>query len=407
MIVGGGIAGGALAKALAGGGRSVLVLERSGAYTDRVKGEFVHMWGVVEAKRLGLMETLEQGVRANLMSRYIPFDESLPPAQAEAQAIPLGSLMRGIKGPLGVSHPKACAALEDQAVEAGARVVRGVSALRVRAQPKPEVSWEANGEQFTATCRLIVGADGRESSVRRQVGIPLHSTEPRLLGAGLLVEVYGQWTSSDFSIGTEGDRIFFVFPQGDGRVRLYLLYDADDRHRLAGADKADRFLEGFGLESIPDSGRFSQAKPVGPCAVYPMFDSWTESPVDEGVVLVGDAAGFNDPIIGEGLSIALRDARMVSELLLASDEWAPELLAPYVQERGERMRRLRFMAKAYTDVRWPMGPGGADDHAARVARWSGADPDLFQLQVACLLGPETAPPEAFTEEVYSRLLAPA
>jgi menaquinone-9 beta-reductase len=35
------------------------------------------------------------------------------------------------------------------------------------------------------------------------------------------------------------------------------------------------------------------------------------------VVLVGDAAGHNDPIIGQGLSIALRDVRLVGEAILA------------------------------------------------------------------------------------------
>jgi flavin-dependent dehydrogenase len=33
-------------------------------------------------------------------------------------------------------------------------------------------------------------------------------------------------------------------------------------------------------------------------------------------VLIGDAAGHNDPIIGDGLPIALRDARIVRDLVL-------------------------------------------------------------------------------------------
>src|SRR2546427_499434 len=53
-------------------------------------------------------------------------------------------------------------------------------------------------------------------------------------------------------------------------------------------------------------------------------------------LVVGDAAGYNDPVIGEGLSIALRDVRMLSELLAASDDWSPAALQPYVEERAER-----------------------------------------------------------------------
>lgn len=52
IVVGGGIAGNALATVLARAGKAVLVLERSSAYQDRVRGEYVQPWGVAEARRL-------------------------------------------------------------------------------------------------------------------------------------------------------------------------------------------------------------------------------------------------------------------------------------------------------------------------------------------------------------------
>ena len=58
------------------------------------------------------------------------------------------------------------------------------------------------------------------------------------------------------------------------------------------------------------------ATPAGPCATYPGDDTWTDAPFADGVVLIGDAAGYNDPIIGQGLSIAMRDARIVRDLIL-------------------------------------------------------------------------------------------
>jgi len=50
IIIGGGIAGSALAAVLARKGRAVLVLERSTVYRDKVRGEFFHAWGVAEAQ---------------------------------------------------------------------------------------------------------------------------------------------------------------------------------------------------------------------------------------------------------------------------------------------------------------------------------------------------------------------
>ena len=57
-IVGGGIAGAALAYALASQGRTVTVLESSTEYEDRVRGEAMMPWGVSEARDLGVEQIL-------------------------------------------------------------------------------------------------------------------------------------------------------------------------------------------------------------------------------------------------------------------------------------------------------------------------------------------------------------
>ena len=58
IIVGGGIGGGALATVMARAGKSVLLLEQSEVYEDKVRGEWISPWGVAETKRLGLYDTL-------------------------------------------------------------------------------------------------------------------------------------------------------------------------------------------------------------------------------------------------------------------------------------------------------------------------------------------------------------
>ena len=79
-----------------------------------------------------------------------------------------------------------------------------------------------------------------------------------------------------------------------------------------------------------------------------MNDTWVDQPAAAGVVLVGDAAGWSDPILGEGLSVALRDVRSVTDALRGSDDWSPEIFAAYAEERAEQMRRLRFCADVLT-----------------------------------------------------------
>ena len=73
------------------------------------------------------------------------------------------------------------------------------------------------------------------------------------------------------------------------------------------------------------------ARPAGPTAAFSGTDTWTDRPYADGVVLVGDAAGHNDPTAGCGLSIALRDARIVRELIVAGANTAEHFAS--VEER--------------------------------------------------------------------------
>src|SRR5205814_2105511 len=105
----------------------------------------------------------------------------------------------------------------------------------------------------------------------------------------------------------------------------------------------DRFLTACRQAAYPWSEQVAAGTPAGPCATYPGDDTWTDAPYTDGVVLIGDAAGHNDPIVGQGLSIAMRDARMVRDLVLDGARTA-EAFAPYGAERFSRMERLRLVA---------------------------------------------------------------
>ncbi len=74
IIVGGGLGGAALGKSLAEQGIRVLVLERELAFRDRVRGEYMHPWGVAEARALGLYDLLKQtcGYEARFRVYQIP-----------------------------------------------------------------------------------------------------------------------------------------------------------------------------------------------------------------------------------------------------------------------------------------------------------------------------------------------
>jgi len=397
VIVGGGIAGSGLATVIARAGRSVLVLEKSAEFKDVVRGEWIAPWGVVEAKRTGLYEVL-CGANDYHIPRHIEYGDGFDPTTGESRALVL-AMLPGVPGPLSVGHPQACQALFDAAAAAGATVVRSVEDVTMTGGAQPSLSYTAGGARHEVTARLVVGADGRGSVVRRQAGIELHHDKTHHYFAGMLVEGADEWPIDVQTMGTEGDVQFFVFPQAPGKLRLYLSYGLDQKSRLAGDGAEQKFIEAFRLSTVPHSDSIANAKIAGPCHAIPNHSTWTDSPVAPGVVLLGDAAGYNDPIIGQGLAVSMRDVRVVSELLLGSETWNEALFAPYIEERTERMRRLRVAAAMDSVVHAEFGP----EATARKLRIS-ASPTIAMARGASMVGPELLPAEAFSDEAMAAVV---
>lgn len=210
------------------------------------------------------------------------------------------------------------------------------------------------------------------------------------------------WPDDEVVGGTDQRTYNLVFPQGSGRLRLYLCYPLEERGLFSGPNAAENFLAAFRGASMPLANEIADARIAGPCQGYPNADTWVDQPTAPGVVLIGDAAGHSDPTIGQGLSIAMRDARMVVEALSGSPDWNEEMLAPYVAERRERMRRLRHFAHVTAVLRCEFD-GEAKRRRAEVARRLADDPGLRLLFTAGFKGAFAVPGEVFEERTLARL----
>ncbi len=399
VIVGAGIAGSALGSVLAPRGVSVLLLERQVEYRDKVRGEFMAPWGVAEALRLGL-EGVLLDAGGDYSTTFVGYDEDVEAAASESAPLPFGQFIEGVRGALCVGHPQASAALRSLAENRGATVRVGVGDVEVTAGARPTVRYELDGECFDASCRLVVGADGRQSSVRRGFGILLHQAPSKATLGGLLVRTSG-WPKDWSILSNEGDVLYLAFPRADGYVRLYLACEPGPLSK--GADRGRLLLEAFSSSAMPFSAAVRSCEVAGPCAYVQGSDGWTDSPVVEGVVLVGDAAGWSDPVIGQGLSVAMRDARMVSDVLLEADDWSPNAFEGYVTERAERMARLKVAGYVNTEIRCTFTPEGRNRRAAMRAD-SAINPLTLAPLLGSIAGPERQPAEAYEIENVQRIL---
>lgn len=403
VVVGGGIGGSAIAIALAREGIAVTILEKSTVHIDHVRGEWIAPWGVAETQRLGLYDVL-LGAGGHHLKRHIPFGDDVDPKTAETQGLDFSAFEgAGMKPPLCMRHPDMCDLLNAEAMRTGVELIRGVTDVMVTAGAAPKVRFRDGGSEREFTPRLVIGADGRNSIVRGQAGIEIHRDPTHHLMAGLLVDNTDGWPADLQIFGTEGTINYLAFPQSATRVRLYICYGYEERRRFAGHDNQSRFLEAFRLSSVPGSEFLARSTPAGPCNSYGNEDSWTDTPFAPGVVLIGDAAGHNDPIIGQGLSITYRDVRIVRDLMLENRDWQPELFRPYAEERRERMRRLRITATSFSILSVEFGEHARERRIkVRELRASGGFPDLGP---AAFVGPEVLPAEVFSEELLDRLRA--
>jgi 2-polyprenyl-6-methoxyphenol hydroxylase-like FAD-dependent oxidoreductase len=393
VVVGGGIGGAALAYGLAQSGLGVTILEASKEFPDRVRGESMQLWGRVEARLLGVEDAL---LRAG--AHTAPLWKQYVEGLGDAGDIPASMIVPDVPGTLNLRHPDACQALVDAAAEAGATVVRGVHDVTLTAGAQPSVSYRSDEGAETINTTLVVGADGRASTVRRQAEIELHRQEPINYIAGLLVDgLEGVPDDYDVLVG-EGDLFTLMFHQGGGRARLYLCGGRSMQHRFAGQDSVAKFMAAWNPSCYPGTEQVAKATPAGPCATYPGDDTWTDTPFAPGVVLIGDAAGHNDPIIGQGLAIAMRDARIVRDLVVDGAR-QPGDFAPYATERAERMRRLRFGA----DLMSATQAEECDNLTARrhlmAEKMANMDPEIFPIFIGLFAGPEVIPEELVDERI--------
>ena len=117
--------------------------------------------------------------------------------ESRAATIPAGIAFPDVPGWLDVGHPDTCEELAQTALASGATIVRDVREVTVTAGSRPSVDYAIDGVTRSVAARMIVGADGRNSTTRRQMGIELEQSAVRTHGAGCWcrASMHGRWTS--------------------------------------------------------------------------------------------------------------------------------------------------------------------------------------------------------------------
>jgi 2-polyprenyl-6-methoxyphenol hydroxylase-like FAD-dependent oxidoreductase len=255
----------------------------------------------------------------------------------------------------------------------------------------PKVRARANGGEREVSARLVVGADGRNSRARRQAGFTERRDLICLTCTGVLYR--DQALPEDavqFVINPAVQRLSIIFPLGQKRFRAYVASRHDAGISLHGRDDEARFVEQSVAIGAPAEW-FAPGVATGPLASFNAPDVWAEHPYRDGIALIGDAATASDPCFGCGLSLTLRDVRVLGYRLAATDDWraAAGLYAAEHDRYTADLRRIHswfrelwFGADAAAEaLRARAMPRFAED-SSRIADFIGSGPEAPSNETA-------------------------
>ena len=377
IIIGGGVGGSALAAGMATAGARTLVVESERSFRDRVRGEAVMPWGVAEVRRMGLEPVLEKAG-----ANPLPFWDSYQGADRSGHRDLTRTTL--VKEPvMACYHPALQTAMLEHAEESGAEIWRGarVSGLTLAASDSslPTVSVERNGIPRQLTARLVVGADGRGSPTRGWAAFPTRQDPECNLVSGVLMD--GVELPDDAThawLNTDSGHFILNFPQGQGRTRVYLCYADGSAKRYGGSGDVHEVISQCIASGVPREV-YANAAPAGPLATFDGRTTWAETAYRNGVALVGDAAANTDPTWGQGLSMALRDARVLKESLLSNDDWH-EAGKAYAKARQQYFSVVHSMENWQTQLLMDTGPGADATRRRAFRSWREdrtRNPDTF------------------------------
>lgn len=315
LIVGGRCAGAPLGSMLARRGLRVCIVDKASFPSETLSTCAFQSNGVDVLRRIGVLdELLAAGAhvvrRATVTSTHEKFTVALDPA-VYGQT-------------LGMRRTTMDAILIDYAARCGAEVRTGCPVQDVIVEDGRVVGVQTRTGEIRA--RVVVGADGRLSTVARAVAAPEYCSRPG-----------GRMPTWAFYDGVDPEHGFFFGAVGrpgvgssgflglplDGQFLAAVAIPPGEAPGFL-ADRYNRFDQG--LQLFPElAAAVEGGTRSGPIRVLQKWHSYFRQSAGPGWALVGDAGHFKDYSLGQGQSDAFRQAEYLAGRIAAGFEEGADL----------------------------------------------------------------------------------
>lgn len=360
IVVGAGPAGATTATALAQKGYDVLLLDRHQFPRDKTCGDAVPAGAIELLWRLGMREKIEKAVERG---ELYPLEGMLlvSPRGHELHA----KFQHGKQGSDSYVAPRIYfdALIQEHAIASGAEFCQGQAKAPIIENGKVVgMQVQANGRTHNLRAKLVIGADGVTSVVTRRLRQKpqQHNDSHRAVALRAYIEDIEEipkevefYLYKDILPGYA-----WIFPIGQNRANVGLGMRLD--HFRKRKYNLEKMLQDF-LEMPVIKKRLLRGGQLRDVATWQLnFGSQKNlQHVFDGAILVGDAAGFINPLTGGGIHNALVSAELAAQVAdnaLQANDLSRAKMQVYEQlcheQMWESMRNSYLMQRTF--MRFPI-----------------------------------------------------
>jgi menaquinone-9 beta-reductase len=391
VVVGARCAGSPLAMMLARRGLSVCLVDRAHFPSETPSTHVIQPCGVQTMDQLGVLDAV-------LAAGAVPLDHATMVIDDVVRIEAMLDEADYVNSSLCVRRVTLDALLVDAAAAAGADVRTGLRVTGLIADDGRVTGVDTAAGPIHG--QLVVGADGRHSTVGSLVGAREYHVAP---AGKMFAWAYFEGVrdrEGHVRIGRRGARVFLAGPtDGD----LYMAATGIDMAKQAEfhADRDANFTAA--LRAWPElADVVADGRRVGPIRVLTNWHGYFREAAGPGWVLVGDAGHFKDPTPGQGIGDAFRQAdRLAPSIEDGLGNASPDAaMRRWWQWRDDDAYEMYWFAQG-------MGaPGASSPLTTRLMRDLAGDPKATQMFFS-VLNHEIRPSRLFTKPRTARAAARA
>jgi 2-polyprenyl-6-methoxyphenol hydroxylase-like FAD-dependent oxidoreductase len=309
VVVGARCAGAPLAALLARGGARVALVERASFPSDTLSSHLFEADALAFLDRLGVIEGL-RATGAPLVGRTdtrvedVRLELELPLREGDVGG--MASVRRRLLDPLLVHAAEESGAEVRTTAEVTALVRDGGRVAGVRVG-----GGEGQGDAAELRARLVVGADGRHSTVAKLCGARRYNVTPnRRLLYWAFFEGADMGAEPTFLSHRWGERFILGIPSDGGLYQVLIWPEIDELEDFR-SDPAAAFLA-HACACEPIAAALADARQVGKVLGAVRWEGFFRDASGPGWVLSGDAGHFKSPAPGRGIGDAFMQAQSLA-----------------------------------------------------------------------------------------------